>query len=180
MKKLTASFSVVLATIYMLVLFRITMRWSAQEGIQAAYHLILPAFPLLAGLSLFRIKCQLSPRKWTIWIASSTAIALTLIHLILVLKMYPKFFVSGIYVWTHLMMIPFWMGLPLLGMSFIVGLIADHIRNNVRTEPALSVSSSLEASIKPKMNIGQVNSTKPKKDAMPKDDRDYAPPGYFD
>ena len=78
------------------------------------------------------------------------------------------------------MMIPFWMGLPLLGMSFIVGLIADHIRNNVRTEPALSVSSSLEASIKPKMNIGQVNSTKPKKDAMPKDDRDYAPPGYFD
>jgi hypothetical protein len=180
MKKLTASFSIVLAAIYMVVLFRITMRWAAQEGIQAAYHLVLPVFPCLAGLSLFRINSQLSARKWTIWIASGTAIALTLIHLILIFKMYPKFFVDGIYVWTHLMMIPFWMGLPLLGMSFIVGLIADYIRNNIRNEPALSVTSSLEASIKPKMNIGPVNSTNCKQDAMPKDDRAYAPPGYFD
>ena len=113
----------------MIILLRIAMRWSAQEGVQAAYHLILPVFPFLAGLSLFRVNPELSPRKWTILMASGSVIALTLIHLILIRKEYHSFLTDGIYVWSHLLILPIWFGLPALGISFLAGLIVDYIRN---------------------------------------------------
>jgi hypothetical protein len=130
MKKYFAAISVILAVIYLLILIRITFRWSLQEGLHAAYPLFLPLFPLLGGLSLFRINSELSPRFGTVWTVAVTVIILTVFHLVVILRVYPNFLRDGIYVWSYLIILPFRIGLPSILLAFIIGSIADFIRNN--------------------------------------------------